>query len=193
MQRADVAEPRSPVPTRMISNGEYMPAPQTEQQKQVESRLAELAEPASKRLGISRRQFLAGSGGMAAALVGDERSLWTLLRRQRGRAASNRRLVPRPRRPRTCSSSTISCTWSAAAGRRRPGCEPSRRGRRRRRASSRTPTTPRGQKDELGEVWSNWNPALVGLPIDPGYAHITQFIKDVYLDSQVTIGLLSRT
>ena len=51
----------------------------------------------------------------------------------------------------------------------------------------------RGQKDELGEVWSNWNPALVGLPIDPGYAHITQFIKDVYLDSQVTIGLLVAT
>ncbi|PYI89789.1 MAG: hypothetical protein DME26_00250 [Verrucomicrobia bacterium] len=32
---------------------------------------------------------------------------------------------------------------------------------------------------------------IVGLPIDRGYAHITQFIKDVYLDSQVTIGLLS--
>ena len=30
-QRADVAEPlRSPVPTRMISNGEYMPVPQTD-------------------------------------------------------------------------------------------------------------------------------------------------------------------
>src|SRR5947209_14725085 len=29
------------------------------------------------------------------------------------------------------------------------------------------------------------------LPIDAGYAHITQFIKDVYLDSQVTVGLLS--
>ena len=26
------------------------------------------------------------------------------------------------------------------------------------------------------------SPALVGLPIDPGYVHITQFIKDVYLD-----------
>src|SRR5262249_4310675 len=32
---------------------------------------------------------------------------------------------------------------------------------------------------------------VVGLPVDPRYAHITQFIKDVYLDSQVTIGLLS--
>ncbi|HZN33417.1 MAG TPA: twin-arginine translocation signal domain-containing protein, partial [Pirellulaceae bacterium] len=68
-RRADVAEPPSPVPTRMISNGEYMPAPQTRQQKQVESRVGELAEAASRKLGISRRQFLAGSGGMAAALL----------------------------------------------------------------------------------------------------------------------------
>src|SRR5262245_6182211 len=67
--RADLAEPRSPVPTRMISNGEYMPAPQTDKQRCVESRLGELADRASKRLGISRRQFLAGSGGIAAALL----------------------------------------------------------------------------------------------------------------------------
>src|SRR5207247_3738129 len=53
------------------------------------------------------------------------------------------------------------------------------------------PFNPRGQLDETGQAWSVWNPALVGLPIGPGYAHITQFIKDVYLDSQVTIGLWS--
>src|SRR5262249_53533696 len=53
-QRADVAEPlRSPVPTRMISNGEYMPAPQTDAQKRVEVRVEELADEASRRLGIS--------------------------------------------------------------------------------------------------------------------------------------------
>src|SRR6516165_4018477 len=69
-ERADVAEPhRSPVPTRMISNGEYMPVPQTDQQKRVEARVEELADEASRRLGISRRQFLCGSGGMAAALL----------------------------------------------------------------------------------------------------------------------------
>src|SRR5439155_22864906 len=53
------------------------------------------------------------------------------------------------------------------------------------------PYNPRGQRDERGDASGVWNPALVGLPIDPGYAHITQFIKDVYLDSQVTVGLLS--
>src|SRR5918993_3940887 len=68
-ERADVAEPLSPVPTRMISNGEYMPAPQTDAQQRVEARVEELADEASKRLRISRRQFLCGSGGMAAALL----------------------------------------------------------------------------------------------------------------------------
>ena len=38
--RADENEPlKSPVPTRMISNGEYMPAPQSKKQQQVETRL----------------------------------------------------------------------------------------------------------------------------------------------------------
>ena len=68
--RADVAEPfRSPIPTRMISNGEYMPVPQTEKQKRVEARIEELSTEASKKLGVDRRQFLRSSGGMAAAML----------------------------------------------------------------------------------------------------------------------------
>ena len=64
------AEPfHSPVPTRMVSNGEYMPHPQTNQQKHVEHRTKELAETAAKKLGISRRQFLAGTGGLAASFL----------------------------------------------------------------------------------------------------------------------------
>ena len=60
---------QSPVPTRMVSNGEYMPHPQTRQQKHVEYRIQELAERTSKKLGISRREFLGGSGGLAAAFM----------------------------------------------------------------------------------------------------------------------------
>ena len=69
-ERADVSEPlRAPIPTRMVSNGEYMPIPQTGPQKQVEARLFELADSASRKLGVSRRYFLKSSGGMAAALL----------------------------------------------------------------------------------------------------------------------------
>ena len=57
------------VPTRMISNGEYMPHPQTAKQKHVEHRVKEITDRAAKRLGISRRDFVAGSGGMAASFL----------------------------------------------------------------------------------------------------------------------------
>ena len=41
LARADhVVDLHSPVPTRMISNGEHMPIPQTAEQKRVEQRIA---------------------------------------------------------------------------------------------------------------------------------------------------------
>src|SRR5712691_4890820 len=66
---AEIEPFQSPVPTRMVSNGEYMPHPQTKKQKHVEHRVKELADMVSKKVGISRRQFLGGSGGMAAAFM----------------------------------------------------------------------------------------------------------------------------
>lgn len=50
---------------------------------------------------------------------------------------------------------------------------------------------PRNVPDERGDTWGVWNPALVGLPNRPENFLITQFIKDVYLDSQVNVALLS--
>ena len=58
-----------PIPTQMVSNEEYLPLAQTDQQKQVEHKLIELADLNAKRLGMSRRQFLATTGGMATAFV----------------------------------------------------------------------------------------------------------------------------
>src|SRR6266851_3292366 len=60
---------QGPVPTPMISNGEYMPHPQTQKQKHVEARVKELADKAAKKLGISRRRFLGSTGGLAASFL----------------------------------------------------------------------------------------------------------------------------
>ena len=188
--RADVADPRLPIPTQMISNGEYMPAPQTRQQKQVESRLTELALAASKNLGLSRRQFLASSGGMAAALLAMNEvygRFFEVSEAELYEAAAFAEAAPpkdlfvfddqlhmvRGSRPSPAALRAVAQGPTSAP------------------RVTRNPYNSRGQMDELGSEWSNWNPALVGLPIDPAYAHITQFIKDVYLESQVTIGLLS--
>src|SRR2546422_10318120 len=59
-----------PIPTQIVSNGEYMPPPQTEKQKRVEARTLQLPAGAAKKLGLSRRQLLAGKGGTAAAPPG---------------------------------------------------------------------------------------------------------------------------
>src|SRR5258708_16564726 len=60
---------QAPVPTRMVSNGEYMRHPQTDKQKQVEARVKEIAGKAAKKLGITRRQFLETTGGLAASFM----------------------------------------------------------------------------------------------------------------------------
>jgi hypothetical protein len=60
---------QSPIPTRMVSNGEYMPHPQTDKQRRVEERVKELAASSAKKLGITRRQFLESTGGLAASFL----------------------------------------------------------------------------------------------------------------------------
>src|ERR1700730_8279866 len=60
---------KSPVPTRMVSNGEFNPLPQTQHQRQFEDRLKDLAEASARKLGMDRRHSLRPSCGMAAAFV----------------------------------------------------------------------------------------------------------------------------
>jgi predicted TIM-barrel fold metal-dependent hydrolase len=60
---------RSPIPTRISSNEEFIPPPQSAAQKEVELRLWAIAERAANRQGTSRRDFLRSSCGMAAALI----------------------------------------------------------------------------------------------------------------------------
>lgn len=69
IQKCDVEENHLPIPTQIISTEEFAPLDQTEEQKKVEQKLIEIASESSKKLGISRRQFLATSGGMAAAFL----------------------------------------------------------------------------------------------------------------------------
>jgi len=66
---AEVASFASPVPTQIVSNGEFNPLPQTREQQRVEARIKELADDLGPRHGMNRRQFLASSAGMAAAFL----------------------------------------------------------------------------------------------------------------------------
>ena len=69
VQKCDVDKLNLPVPTQIVSNEEFAPPEQSEEQSKVERRLIEIADISSKKLGISRRRFLASTGGMAAAFL----------------------------------------------------------------------------------------------------------------------------
>ena len=66
---AEAASAATPIPTQIVSNGEYLPPPQSAAQKKVEARINELADANAGRLGLNRRQFLRTGCGMAAAFV----------------------------------------------------------------------------------------------------------------------------
>ena len=53
LQPAETAAFASPVPTQVISNGEFNPLPQTAQQRRVEARIVELADTNGRKLGMT--------------------------------------------------------------------------------------------------------------------------------------------
>src|SRR5262245_37926348 len=59
----------APIPARIVSNEEFVPPPQSREQRAYESRLAEISERAARRQGLDRRSFLKSGSGMAAALL----------------------------------------------------------------------------------------------------------------------------
>src|SRR5262249_1640081 len=58
-----------PIPSRIASNEEFIPPPQSSQQKEYEDRVLTISERAARRQGVSRRDFLRSGSGFAAALM----------------------------------------------------------------------------------------------------------------------------
>ena len=178
---------RLPIPTQMVSNGEYMPNPQTEEQRRVQARILELADQASKKLGVTRRRFLASSGAMAASFlamnevhgeeffkVSPEEMYEPEAHDQHGPPAN---LFVLDDQLHTIRSSRDP---EAPGNVLRDIAE-----------GNHSSLNPMDLPDELGGINTPWNPALVGLPNINLNFQLVQFVKDVYLDSQVTIGVLS--
>ncbi len=192
--RADLAEPfRSPVPTRIVSNGEYMPPPQTKDQKRVEARIQELTETTSKKLGISRRQFLKSTGGMAAAFLAMNEVFGRFFKVDAAEllepAAYAVNALPEDvfvfddQLHFVRGSLNVPVFSELRAAAQGPSS-----------AAYGIPQNPWNKQnlpDELGNPWSVWNPALIGMPIGPEQFQFLAFVKNVFLDSQVHVGLLS--
>jgi predicted TIM-barrel fold metal-dependent hydrolase len=205
---------QGPVPTRMISNGEYMPHPQTLKQRQVEARVTELADKAAKKLGITRRQFLAGSGGLAASFLAINEvfgnkffNVQAIEMFEPAAAAENgppKNLFVFDDQTHIVRSSTNSPNGLRALA-QGPGSVSTGAG------YSPATTPPYGNPfngrggnpagvDELGSPWTPWNPTELGPDFPPnpgppttvaGEFHLGQYIKRLYLESQTSVSIIS--
>src|SRR6267378_593730 len=205
---------QGPVPTRMISNGEYMPFPQTQKQKRVESRVKELAGKASKKLGMTRRQFLEGTGGLAASFLAmnevygntffkvDEVEMFE--QAAFAENATPRNLFVFDDQTHIVRSSTNNPQGLRALA-QGPGPVSTAAG------FSPATTPPFGNPnngrggnpagvDELGAAWTPWNPAQLhpDFPPNPGPAttvagefHLGQYINRMYLQAQTSVSIIS--
>jgi uncharacterized protein len=197
----------SPVPTRMVSNGEYMPHPQTEQQKHVEYRVKELADEAAKRLGTTRRRFLMGTGGLAASFLamnevyGKKFFNVKPVEMYETAAYAENGIPPdvfvfddQTHIVRT-SMNGGNALRAIAQG---PGPASTAAGYTSNPFNG-TGGNPAGV-DEFGNPWADWNPAQLGPAYPPnsgppttalGEFHLGQYINRMYLQSQTSISIVS--
>jgi hypothetical protein len=68
LEPASIAFP-TPIPTQVVSNGEFLPGPKTADQAEVEARIIAVADELAPRHGRNRRGFLASAAGMATAFA----------------------------------------------------------------------------------------------------------------------------
>jgi hypothetical protein len=174
----------SPIPTQMVSNGEYMPIGQTGKQKEVQARLAALSAQAARELGMSRRRFLATSGGFAASFLAmnqvfghffDVRPIEMLVSEAYAEGGPPKGLFVFDDQTHIIRSSRVgpgNALRDIAQG-------------------NHNVFNMGDLPDELGRVNFPWNPALVGLPNLNSNFHLAQYMKDVYLDSQVTVAIMT--
>ena len=180
----EVDLPRSPIPTQMVSNGEYMPELQTEQQKRVEARLNELANTAAKKLGVSRREFLGSSGGMAASFLAMNEVFGKFFKVSKEEMFEPEAFAASaPPKELFVLDDQLHIIRSSQGGHGNVLRDIA--------AGRHTGNNLLDLPDELGGINTPWNPAMVSDPNWKSSWHLPNFIKWVYLDSQVTVGLLT--
>jgi uncharacterized protein len=195
LERAETSDAlRAAVPTRNVSNGEYVPFAQTRAQREVEARVAATADEAARRLGLSRRGFLCGAGGMAASFMAMNEvfgPFFDASRFELFEPAAAAEKGPPPDLFVFDDQLHMVRDSQGAAG------MPLRAASQGAGASSTAagfkanPFNPDGFPDELGNPWSAWTDALQQTPNAGTDFMLASLVKDVYLDSNVTVGVLS--
>ena len=165
---AETAAFPGPIPTQSVSSDEFMPAPQTEQQRRVEARIKALGSALGQTHGMTRRQFLATASGMAAAFVVMNEVYGTLYSASLAEAADRAMAAERAKSLR--DQFIMDCHTHFL------------------RDDTRIMTFVR-QRQAVGKA--GWNPALADKEQTLEDLKFANYYKEVFLDSDTKVALIS--
>ncbi|PYM17096.1 MAG: amidohydrolase [Candidatus Rokuibacteriota bacterium] len=157
-----------PVPTQIVSSDEYFPAPQSAAQREVEQRVKALGDELAKRQGLSRRAFFATAAGMAAAFVAMNEVYGTFYDASRAEAADKDLANDRAK---GLAGQFVMDTHTHFL-----------------RDDTRIQTFVL-QRQAVGKA--GWNPGLVDKPQTLEDLKFNNYFKEVFLDSDTKVALLS--
>jgi len=158
----------SPIPTQCISSDEYMPTPQTEKQREFEARVKAIGSEMAKKHGTTRRRFFKSAAGMAAAFVAMNDTYGPLYAVSRAEAATPEMANERAN---ALKSQFIMDMHTHFL---------------------RDDTRIMGfvaQREAVGKA--GWNPLLAGKPQTIEDLKFPNYFKEIYLDSDTKIALIS--
>jgi predicted TIM-barrel fold metal-dependent hydrolase len=158
----------APIPTQFVSSDEFLPSPQTENQKKVEARIKELGSRLAKHQGVSRRKFFKTAAGMAAAFVAMNDVYGPLYSVGRAEAATPDMANERAR---ALSDQFIMDMHTHFL-----------------RDDTRLENFVRS-REAVGKA--GWNPALAGKPQTLDDLKFANYFKEIYFDSDTKVALIS--
>src|SRR5437762_13051007 len=165
---AETAAFPGPIPTQSVSSDEFMPAPQTANQRRVEARIKELGGQLARKHGMSRRQFLTTASGMAAAFVAMNEVYGPLYSASRAEAAD--RQLAAERASSLQAQFIMDCHTHFL------------------RDDTRI-TTFVLQRQAVGKA--GWNPTLSGKEQTIEDLKFANYYKEIFLDSDTKVALIS--
>ena len=165
---AEMLPHTTPIPTQIISSDEYIPAPQSEKQKEVEARLLDMSDELGKKQGLSRRDFFQTAAGMAAAFVAMNDTFGAIFDASKAEAATPAMAQERANALKDQFIMDMHTHFL--------------------RDDTRIQTFVR-QREAVGKA--GWNPALVDKPQTIEDLKWNNYFKEIFLDSDTKIALIS--
>jgi predicted TIM-barrel fold metal-dependent hydrolase len=158
----------SPVPTQFVSSDEFLPGPQTENQKRVEARVKALGSQLARHQGMGRRRFFKTAAGMAAAFIAMNDVYGPLFSVSAAEAASPEQADARAK---ALAGQFIMDMHTHFL-----------------RDDTRLEGFVR-QREAVGKA--GWNPALAGKPQTLEDLKFANYFKEIYFDSDTKVALIS--